>query len=174
MRIAPLLIAGLCCLALTAAAAQERRGRAETAGQYFVDFRARGGGILGHTFIAYGRIDRRGRAVDSHHAGLNPHDDYWDSPILAVALVPGRITFKKEDPSKPTTAIYRRRLNAAQYAHLTATVRHLQATQRRWHMVFYNCNDFAAQVAREMGMVAPHSWAMPDMFVRGLHALNGP
>jgi hypothetical protein len=93
--------------------------------------------------------------------------------MLAVALVPGEITFKKEDPRMPTRAVYRRRLDAAQYAHLQATVRRLQTTQHSWHMTFYNCNDFAAQVAREMGLWAPLTWVMPTTFVHTLSAMNG-
>jgi hypothetical protein len=175
MRSAPLLMAGLACLALTAAAAAQQAPRPEPADRshYFLDFRARGGGILGHTFIVYGRMNGSGRVLEQHTAGLNPADAYNDSPILAVALVPGHISFKPEDPKKPLTAVYRRRLNAAEYRHLHLTVRRLQATHRRWHMTFYNCNDFAAQVAREMGMVAPLTWALPNTFVRALHSLNG-
>jgi hypothetical protein len=178
MRSAPLLIAGLVCLSLSAAAvtAQDapRRGRADPAGRYFVDFRARAGGILGHTFIVYGRTDGRGRVLEQHYAGLYPDDAYDTSPLLSVALVPGYVTLKREDPSKPVTATYRRRLNAAEYAHLRTTVRRLKSTQRQWHMAFYNCNDFAAQVAREMGMIAPHPWALPGAFVSTLRAINGP
>jgi hypothetical protein len=178
VRAAPLIIVGFACLALTAAAvaqdASRRRVEPQWRGPYFVEFRARGGGVLGHTYVLYGRIDQRGRAIDVTHAGLNPRDDYNDKPILAVALVPGSVTYKAEDPKKPTTAVYRRRLNAGQYAHLHATVHRLKATERAWHMTFYNCNDFAAQVAREMGMVAPFTWALPGTFVSNMRAINGP
>jgi hypothetical protein len=179
MRSAPLLIAGIAGLALVAVtvAAQEapRRSRVDSTGRYFLDFRARSGGVLGHTFIVYGRMDQRGRVLEQHYAGIYPDDAYDTSPLLAVALVPGYVTPKREDdPNKPVTAIYRRRLNAAEYAHLQTTVRRLQGTQRQWHMAFYNCNDFAAQVAREMGMVAPLPWVLPGAFVSTLRAINGP
>lgn len=179
MRTAPLLVIGFTCFVLTAGAAAQdavRRGRHESSSrnQYFIDFRARGGGILGHTYIVYGRLDARGRAVEINHAGLNPDDAYGNSPILAVALVPGQISLKREDPKKPTVAVYRRRLTATQYAHLKGTVHRLRATHRNWHMAFYNCNDFAGQVARELGMMAPLAWARPGTFVNGLRALNGP
>ncbi len=86
----------------------------------------------------------------------------------------GYVTFKREDPKKPTLVIYRRKLNAAQYAHLQLTIARLKTRERLWHMWLYNCNDFAGQVAREMGMVAPLPWVMPSAFVNGLRALNGP
>jgi hypothetical protein len=169
MRSAPLLVACIISLALTSvAAAQPARE------SYFLDFRARGGGILGHTFIVYGRMDERGRVLQAHHASLYPHDAYEESPVLSVALVPGYVTFKREDPKKPTLVIYRRKLNARQYAHLQLTIARLKTRERRWHMWLYNCNDFAGQVAREMDMVAPLPWVMPSAFVNGLRALNGP
>jgi hypothetical protein len=169
MRSAPLLVACIISLALTSlATAQPARE------SYFLDFRARGGGVLGHTFIVYGRMDERGRVLQSQHASLYPDDAFEESPVLSVALVPGYVTLKREDPKKPTLVIYRRKLNAAQYAHLQLTIVRLKTRERRWHMWFYNCNDFAGQVAREMGMVAPLPWVMPSAFVNGLRALNGP
>ena len=169
---APILFAGLVCLAMTAGAqAQDARRPGE---HYFVDFRARAGGVLGHTFVAYGRADGRGRVIEERHAGLYPNDEYGESPLLGFMLVPGYVTLKREDPSKPILAVYRKRLSAADYRHLTVTIRRLHATQGLWNMTFYNCNDFVGQVAREMGMVAPLAWALPNSYVRGLRALNGP
>ena len=92
MRSAPRLAAGIICVALTTAAmAQQtpRRFEATARGYYFLEFRARGGGILGHTFVVYGRKDGAGRTVEEYHAGLNPDDAWGDSPVLAVALVQG-------------------------------------------------------------------------------------
>jgi hypothetical protein len=177
MRSAPRLAAGIICVALTTAAmAQQtpRRFEATARDHYFLEFRARGGGILGHTFVVYGRKDGAGRTVEEYHAGLNPDDAWGDSPVLAVALVQGEITFKREDPRKPVVAAYRRKLSAAEYAHLKLTVRRLKHVELRWHMWFYNCNDFAGQVAREMGLVTPLPWALPATFVNALRAINGP
>jgi hypothetical protein len=175
MRSAPLLLAGVFCVALTLGAAAQHVATRRVSYErtpYFLDFRARGGGVLGHTFIVYGRMDASGRVLEEHTAGLMPDDAYNDSPVLAVALVPGYISSKPEDPSKPLTAVYRLRLTAKQYAHLRLTVRRLRATHRRWHMTFYNCNDFAGQIAREMGLIAPLAWARPTTFIRMLQALN--
>ena len=169
MRSAPLLVACIIGLALTAvASAQPARE------SYFLDFRARGGGVLGHTFIVYGRMDERGRITQAHHASFYPDEAFDETPALSVALVRGYVTAKKEDSKKPTLAIYRRKLSAAEYDHLQLTIHRLKATQRLWHMWFNNCNDFAAQVAREMGMVVPLPWMLPTGFVHTLRAINGP
>jgi len=79
MRAAPRLIAVLLALLLAPAlapqAAAQHAPRAETRDwDYFVDFRARFSSRIGHTFIAYGRIDRRGRIVEERYAGLYPKD----------------------------------------------------------------------------------------------------
>ena len=96
------------------------------------------------------------------------------SPVLALALVRGHVTQKREDPRVPTLAVFRRKLNAAEYAHLQLTVARLKASQHSWHMWLYNCNDFAAQVAREMGMVSPLPWMLPTTYVHSLRAINEP
>jgi hypothetical protein len=173
IRRAPLL-AILCLLALPAtAAAQDARDRAPADASYFMDFRARSGGMLGHTFVVYGRIER-GRALEHGSAGLYPHDKYSDSLLPALIPVAGYVNVKKEGPELgKTTAVYRRRLDARQYRHLQLTILRLRARRARWHLIFYNCNDFAVQVAREMGLWTPTSLMAPHVFVHSLRAMNG-
>ena len=43
--------------------------------QYFIDFRARRGAVLGHTFIAYGRLGAAGQPLDVEYAGNYPADE---------------------------------------------------------------------------------------------------
>jgi hypothetical protein len=176
MRHAPLLMAGFVSLALTTTAiAQDARRTAEPSTHYFIEFRARSGGLLGHTFIVYGRMDDRGRVLQERSAGLYPNDEYNESMLPAVMPVGAYVNFKKEDPSLGVSAVYRRRLTAAQYAHLLDTLRHLQKTERRWNLFFYNCNDFASRVARELGLwTFPGGLMRPNFFVHGLRALNRP
>lgn len=179
MRPAQLLIAGFIGLALTTSAFAQnapRRRPADPAGQggYFIDFRARSGGLLGHTFIVYGRMDARGRVVQERHAGLYPNDEYHESLWPAVWPVPAYVNFKKEDPRLTSTAEYRRRLSASEYAHLQDTLRYLRG-QKRWNLLFYNCNDFAVQVARELRLwTPPGGLIQPHIFVKSLRALNEP
>jgi hypothetical protein len=170
MRSAPLLAACLLVAALGSFAAAQPAAREG----YYVDFRARGGGVLGHTFVVYGRMDANGNLLQENYASLYPDEAYDESPALSVMLVRGYVTAKREDPSKPVRAIFRRKLNAAEYAHLRLTIARLKASQHQWHMWFYNCNDFAAQVAREMGLAVPSPWTFPNTFVHSLWALNTP
>ena len=172
MRPAPLFLA--LCLALSAllpARAQDARagGRVD----YFIDFRARSSGMIGHTYIIYGRIDSSGRMLEVHHAGFYPRDEYHESPILGVALVSGYVTLKPENPRELPNMIYRRRLTAQQYALVHATVHDLKQSKPLWHLMMNNCNDFAATVAHSIGMVTPPSLLTPHMFVRAMRAING-
>jgi hypothetical protein len=168
MRRALLIVAALACLAPGVAASQ-----APEATRYFVDIRARGGGILGHTFVVYGRTDTRGRVLELHHAGLYPQDAYSESPLLPLLVVPGHVSHAKENsPHEPQIAIYRRRLSAAEYARLQLTVRQLQGMRPAWNFLFYNCNDFVADIAHSVGLRTPPGLQPPEDFVRGIAMLN--
>ena len=37
-------------------------------------------------------------------------------------------------------------------ARLKASVRHIRSTEHYWHLLFFNCNDFAVEVARWIGL----------------------
>ena len=176
MRLAKLIVAGLVCVASTvtivARTGHDHAVEPPARWHYFVDFRARPGGVLGHTFIVYGRIDDGGRILESRSAGLYPRDDYAHSPLLPLLVVPGHVSLKREDPRKGLGNIYRRRLSAAQFARLQATVRRIRKQRPRWNFVFQNCNSFVGRVAREIGLRTPPTLDLPDNFVRGLYLLN--
>jgi hypothetical protein len=137
--------------------------------RYFIDFRARRSAYIGHTYIIYFRIDGAGRLVEEHHAGLVPEENVWNgvfSPIRAA------IRKYKDDTRMPPTVIYRRELSAAEYARVQRTVRMLRANDHRWHVIFYNCNDFAIEIAEALGMRRPPSLMPPSMWVGMLKAIN--
>ena len=41
-----------------------------------------------------------------------------------------------------------------------------------WHLTFYNCNSFVADVAEWMGLRVPGTLQLPKNFVRELYVLN--
>jgi len=144
---------------------------AQTGGErYFIDFRARNATYIGHTYIVYFRVDAKGRVVEQHHTGLVPEENVWNgivSPIRAT------IRKYKDDARLPTTMIYRRELSAAEYARVVRAVHFLQAHEHQWHLVFYNCNDFAIEVAEVLEMRRPPSLLPPSVWVGMLRILNG-
>ena len=173
---ASLLIAACLGLALTGASAARTVSphglSADPRGSYFIDFRARGGSLLGHTFVVYGRMDAHGRLLEAHYAGNYPREDHIDVWMVPLLLVPKSITVKSADFRERPTAIYRRRLSAAEYVRVAATVRHVRATTFGWHLVLNNCNHFAAEVAHSIGLATPPTLQLPEGFVRGLSTLN--
>jgi hypothetical protein len=176
MRPASLLFAVLAGLALTApAAAQDSARRAPPArGAYFVEFRARTGGMLGHTFIVYGRVDGSGRERELHYAGLYPADA-WERALMTLGplvTAPAYVGVENKDRHLAPIASYRVSLNANEFARMTGTVHRLQMSRPRWNLVFYNCNDFVTEVARSIGMRTPPGLVSPKVYVRSLRAMN--
>ena len=140
---------------------------------YFLEFRSRPGYLFGHSYIVYGRLDDRGKAYDTHLAGIYPTDG--QTGLIMGSLFPVRASVRgvEDDFKERPSNSYRRKLNAAQYARLVRVVNGLKKSEREWDLLFKNCNDFSIAVARGMNMTTPPSWLMPKYFVDGLRLLNG-
>ena len=137
--------------------------------RYFIDFRARNSAHIGHTYLIYFRVNASGHVVEEHHAGLIPEEDVWNgvfSPIRAA------IRKYKDDERMPTTMLYRRQLSAAEFDRVGRAVRMLKASEHRWHLIFYNCNDFAIEIAETLGLWRPPSLLPPSVWVGMLRTLN--
>jgi hypothetical protein len=137
--------------------------------RYFIDFRARNASHIGHTYLVYFRVDASGHVVEEHHAGLIPEEDVWNgvfSPIRAA------IRKYKDDARMPTMMLYRRELSAAEFERVGRAVRMLKANEHRWHLIFYNCNDFAIEIAEALGLWRPPSLLPPSVWVGMLRTLN--
>jgi hypothetical protein len=80
----------------------------------------------------------------------------------------------KDDARLPTTVVYRRQLSADEFARVGRAVRLLKANETRWHVIFYNCNDFAIEVAEALGLWRPPSLLPPSVWVGTLKLLNEP
>jgi hypothetical protein len=137
--------------------------------RYFIDFRARNSNYIGHTYLIYFRVDASGHVAEQHHAGLIPEKDVGNGLILPIHAA---IRKDKDDTRMPATAIYRRELNAAEFDRVGRAVRMLKASEHRWHVIFYNCNDFAIEIAEAIGLWRPPSLLPPSVWVGMLRALN--
>jgi hypothetical protein len=136
--------------------------------QHFIEFRARHGAYVGHTLVAYGTQDAQGRVIEEHSAGFIPDDGIMG----VIGPIHGSVGLDREDRVEPVTTRYRRRLTAAEYGEVLFAVRYLRANEHVWHVLFYNCNDFAIAVAESIGLLRPPSWMPPDVFVSTLRAMN--
>ena len=155
--------------AVLAAPADDRQPAHE---QYFVDVRSRAGYVFGHTYIAYGRLGDHGQPLETRYAGIYPLDDERGLIFGSVMPVAASVRGLDDDRKAAPTNIYRRRISAAQYARLASAVRRVGTTEHPWHLIFYNCNDFAIEVAQSLGLRAPPAWLLPRAFVGELRALN--
>lgn len=167
-------LVGLISLAMTSfACATPLRGNLPPARYHFIDFRARSGGALGHTYVVYGTIDNHGRILAARAAGFYPSGVFSESVLSAFLPMPGFVGLEPSDGNRPPSAIYRQYLTARSYARLVVTVERLRRTEQGWHLFFFNCNALTAEVARSIGLRAPSSLELPNDFIRGLYLLNG-
>jgi hypothetical protein len=142
---------------------------AKSGERYFIEFRARASTHIGHTYVVYFRMSADVRPIERHYAGLIPEEDGWKG---LLAPIRASIRKYKDDTRLPPTAIYRRQLTAAEFLRVARTVRVLKAHARQWHVIFFNCNDFAIEIAEVLGLRRPPSLMPPDVWVIGLRALN--
>ena len=171
-----LCFAALVGLTLTSAPCAQGaplRGEPAKADYYFVDFRARMGGVFGHTYVVYGKIGGRGRILSAHAAGFYPRGQISQTVLSVVLPMPSYVGLEPSDRGRPPSAIYRRYLHADTYARLATTVESTARTHPPWHLLFYNCNAFTAKIARSIGLRTPPTLELPNDFVHGLYAMNG-
>ena len=145
--------------------AQQAAGR----DRYFIEFRSRPSTYIGHTYIYYGRTDASGRILDARYAGFIPEVDAMQA---LIAPVEGTVRKYEDDVLLKPNAVYGRRLTAAEYATVVRAVRILKQSQRKWHPIFQNCNDFGIGIAEALGMRRPHSLMAPNVWVSTLRLLN--
>lgn len=142
--------------------------------RHFIEFRSRRGYLFGHTYIVYGSLGPHGKRREIHYAGIYPIDE--QPGLLFGSVVPVRASVRgvEDDRTQRPENFYRVPLTAGQYRHVRRTVRRLRTTERQWHLLFMNCNDFAIKVAREIGLRTPASLLLPKLFVANLYSLNKP
>ena len=174
------LIVSLCAAAISAglqvqpAGAQDANQTAQhqTAGRYYVDFRARTAASYGHAFVWYGRADQRQVEV----AGLHPASDsvvpYIIGHVLPVLSETGK-SYGDLDPQY-LTASYRVYMTEAQAKDVFAYIKNLQAISPVWNAATWNCVAFIQTIAMHMGLRVPGNHLLyPEDWVNQLRALNG-
>ncbi|MDT3686232.1 MAG: hypothetical protein RO009_14450 [Pseudorhodoplanes sp.] len=138
---------------------------------YFVEFRSRTAASYGHTFVFHGTLGS-GRGFASFKvAGLHPKGDdpatyiqgHW-APVEAETGV----SYGDLD-EQYLTARFCVAMTKAEYDRTAAYIRHLQATTKTWHAPTYNCNSFAADIAKHIGLDTPNPNAyLPETFIKRL------
>ena len=86
--------------------------------------------------------------------------------------MPGEVGTDRDDRKRPPTMIYRRRLSPAAFERLASVMQRQRRRPQLWNLLFYNCNSFAAEMAKSIGLRTPSTLELPNDFVRGLYAMN--
>jgi hypothetical protein len=139
--------------------------------RYFVEFRSRIG-FYGHTYVVYGQLDSRGKRTDVHYAGLYPEGGAVGFMLGHVLPVPATVNAVEDDLTDPVTATYLRIVTAGEFAKVTAAIERLRGNMQLWNALLNNCNDFAADLAQELGLRTPSTLLIPELFVSELRELN--
>jgi len=139
---------------------------------YYVEFRVAVDGVYGHSYIAYGRLDRLGQPASATYADIHPTGDFLGMVLghffsMKAATIPEKDTLGYKIASR-----FRRLLTAAEYRRLKSVIVHIRAVHHSWSVLAYNCNDFVAEVARGMGMQTPTTLSLPYDFIPRLQVIN--
>jgi hypothetical protein len=138
---------------------------------YFVEFRSRTAASYGHTFVFHGMLGAGRSFANFKVAGLHPKGEdpsiyiqgHW-APVEAETGV----SYGDLD-EQYMTARFCVAMTKAEYDRAAAYIRHLQATTKTWHAPTYNCNSFAADIAKHIGLDTPNPNAyLPERFIKRL------
>jgi hypothetical protein len=140
--------------------------------RYFVEFRSRTG-FYGHTYVVYGQLDSRGKRTDVHYAGLYPEGGPVGFMLGHVLPVPATVDAVEDDLTDPVTEAYLRMVTPEEFAKITAVIERLRANTQLWNALLNNCNDFAAELAQQLGLRTPSTLLIPELFISELREMNG-
>ncbi|HKY87548.1 MAG TPA: hypothetical protein VJL90_12365, partial [Pseudorhodoplanes sp.] len=135
---------------------------------YFVEFRSRGAQSYGHTFVFHGRLGAGNRFASYSVAGLHPKGDDASTYIQGhwgpVAAETG-VSYGDLD-EQYLTARFCVTLTEAEYRKAVAFIKNLQATKKTWHAGTYNCNSFASDIVKAIGLDSPNpNMYLPETFI---------
>jgi hypothetical protein len=140
--------------------------------RYYVEFRVAENGVYGHSYVAYGRLDGRGRPVSARYADVHPTGELLSAVVGHFLPMVAETEPDPETLRLPIVSHYRLTLSARQYRHLVAAVSRTRSAVQGWSIVAYNCNDFVADVAKSLGLRTPNSLTLPYDFIPMLRQMN--
>src|SRR6186713_1798401 len=142
------------------------------AGGYYIEFRAARIGFYGHSYVAYGRLDRQGNAETTTYADLHPVGNYAVMAIGHFVPVPANTEWDPEVLDLPIAHKYRVKLNDTQYNNLLAALKRVNANRAYWNAVTNNCNHYVGQLAEAIGLRVPAQFHMSIGFIPDLQEMN--
>lgn len=142
---------------------------------YFVEFRSRTAVSYGHTFVFYGRLGEGNSFASYKVAGLHPKGDdpsvYMQGMMVPVPSETGASWGDLDE--QYLTARFCVALTEAEYRRMEGYINQLKATKTTWHATTYNCNAFAADIARFIGLDSPNpNMYLPENFIKRMAESN--
>ena len=142
---------------------------------YFVEFRSRGAQSYGHTFVFYGRLGGGNKFANFQVTGLHPAGDdaatYMQGHWVPVPAETG-VSYGDLD-EQYLTGRHCVTLSEAEFNKVVAYIKQLRAKHTTWHAPTYNCNAYAADIAKFIGLDTPNpNLYLPDVFIKRLGELN--
>jgi len=142
---------------------------------YFVEFRSRTAVSYGHTFVFYGRLGPGNKFASYKVAGLHPKGDDPQVYLRGMMVpVPSETGASWGDLDEQyLTARFCVPLTEQEFRRVEAVIRDLQRTKTTWHATTYNCNAFAADIAKAANLDAPNpNMYLPEQFIKRMADLN--
>ena len=139
---------------------------------YYVDFRAIEDGLVGHTYIAYGRLDSNGRPASAQYADYHPDNGFAGYVMGFVVPMTAIMQPTAETLHANIVNSYRVTLRPQDYLELIKLISQTSASRRPWTAFGYNCNDLLADAARAVGLDAPITNLAPYHFLPMLRSMN--
>ena len=153
-------------------AAKPAKPAAKAPGGYYIEFRAARIGIYGHSYVAYGRLDRNGNAESTTYADLHPVGNYAVMALGHFVPVPANKEWDPEVLELPVAFKYRIRLNDAQYNKLLAARKELDEKTSYWNVATNNCNHYVGKLAEAVGLRVPAEFHLSMVFLPDLIEMN--
>lgn len=143
--------------------------------RYYIEFRARPNGVADHSYIAYGRLTRRGKPYKTKYVGLHPKGGSVGM-LVGVVAMEAQLEPMPEDKTATLTTSYRVPLTRKEYRKLVATISAAKKDKDSWGVwnpILNNCNSFVGFIARSIGLQAPTSSVVgPTTYVNSLRDIN--
>jgi hypothetical protein len=152
--------------------AQATKTPAKSSGGYFIEFRAARIGIYGHSYVAYGRLDRFENPETTTYADRHPMGNYAIMALGHLVPVPANTEWDPEVLDLPIAHKYRVKLNDSQYNNLLAAVKRANASTAYWNAITNNCNHYVGQLAEAIGLRVPGAFHLSMGFIPDLQEMN--
>lgn len=148
------------------------RKQRSTPDLYYVEFRAADMGVYGHSYIAFGRLERGGKPATVEYADFHPQGGAIGLAAGHILAIRAEMAPDQETLALPVTTAFRRSITAAQYNNVLKTISRVSTTSRFWNALAYNCNAFVGDVAESIGMKTPTNLLFATSYIPALRDLN--